>query len=162
MLTNSYRAVLALTAIALAVVGIACANDSTLPNPSPLTGLTRITSKDTGTTPPDSVAPGPGFFRGTVRGTQPGPDSLGAPLPNVRVTAYSRAQSPTDTLGVGPAIASVLTSASGAFQLPTLPGGQYIVTFNPPEGSPFRGVWTIAFAHPHSGDSSWFIFLAAQ
>lgn len=160
MITSSYRAGLAIAAVA--VTAIACANDPILPEPSPLTGLTHITSNDTGTTPPDSVAPGPGFFRGTVRGTQPGPDSIGAPLSNVRVTAYPRVQSSTDTLGVGPTAGSVLTNASGVFQLPTLPGGQYIVTFNPPDGSTYRGVWTTAFAHPHSGDSPWFIFLAAK
>jgi hypothetical protein len=152
-------------AIALVTFTSACADSGPTSSSSPLAGLTRGATGDSSSTPPDTAASSPGYFHGTVLGHEQftsGTDTLNA-LPrvaNARVTAYSHA-SPTsgDTLGVGPEVASVLTGANGQFQLPTLPGGLYIVTINPPSGSKYQGVWVTAIAHSHSGDYSWWVVL---
>jgi hypothetical protein len=77
------------------------------------------------------------------------------------VTAYPRIASSTDTLGVGPAAGTTLTSATGEWQLPSMPGGDYVVTFNPqaPQDTQYRGVWTVATAHATSHEGSWYIML---
>lgn len=162
----------------VAGVALACAGDSTSVDKSPLDGLTRVSStdsggtpptnpppSDTGTTPSPPPNPGPGSFRGYVRGqAEPGtgPDTMAtAPkVANVRVTAYPRLPSSSaDSLGVGPAAASVLTDANGEFQLPTLPGGEYVVTFVPPESSIYRGVYATATAHSQSNTYPWWVVL---
>ena len=81
-------------------------------------------------------------------------------LAGVRVTAYVRINpTATDSNGVGPQAASVLTDAAGIFQLPVLAGGEYIVTFSPPEGSKYRGGWSIGLADATSNASRWWIML---
>jgi hypothetical protein len=134
---------------------------------SPLAGLRRVSTNDSAgsPTPPPPANTTPGYFRGTVRGysTANGPDTLASAvkLPNVRVTAYPRIESRADTLGTGPAAASVLTDANGEFTMPTIPGGEYIVTFNPqaPEDTQYRGVFTVATIHENSHEFPWFIML---
>src|SRR5687767_1546826 len=135
----------------VASLAIACADKTVTPvDPSPLSGLQRVEGTDsTGAPPPDSSgspAPNPaspGYVLGTVLGPSApgaGNDSLNtAPrIAGVKVTALSRvAPTAGDTIGIGPAVATVTTGADGKFQLPTLPGGEYFVTFVPPEGSPY-------------------------
>jgi hypothetical protein len=92
----------------------------------------------------------------------PGTDTLST-LPRIvgaRVTAYTHGQpTATDTLGVGQQVASVTTDANGRFQLPTLPGGLYIVTIAPPAGSAYQGVYVAAMAYEHSADYPWWVVL---
>ena len=158
-----------LVGVAVLTRGIlACADGGSAPiGDSPLSGLSRVSTNDsTGApvpAPPANLSPG--YFRGTVRGysTASGPDTMATAvkLANVRVTAYPRIESRTDTLGTGPAAGSVLTDANGEFTMPTIPGGEYIVTFNPqaPEDTQYRGVFTVATIHADSHESPWFIML---
>lgn len=164
-MTNGTRA--SVLAIAYFVsLGVACADSGPeLIDDSPLAGLTRVTSADSGLTPAPPAGVTPGYFRGTVRGysNANGPDTMSTAvlLPNVRVTAYPRLVSSTDTLGVGPAAGTTLTSSAGEWQLPTMPGGEYVVTFNPqaPQDTQYRGVWTVATAHAQSHEGPWHIML---
>ena len=156
-------------ACGIAVIGltVACGGDgpATGPVAAPLAGLVPGASNDSSpvTNPPPD--PTPGSFHGTVMGHSPfppGTDTLST-LPRIvgaRVTAYTHGQpTATDTLGVGAQVASVTTDASGKFQLPTLPGGLYIVTIVPPAGSSYHGVSVAATAYEHSGDYAWWVVL---
>jgi hypothetical protein len=143
----------------------ACAEAAAPPIQSPLAGLVSIDANDTvPESPAPQPSPTPGSFHGTVRGYEPGPDTLASAvkLPNVKVTAYVRISVSTDSIGTGTVAGSTLTDANGDWQLPTLPGDEYIVTFVPPEGSKYRGVWAIATAHSGSNQSPWFIMLAVK
>jgi hypothetical protein len=158
----------ALSLALAATFAFACADDDTTsPVPSPLAGLARVAPNDNDTTTTPPVGATPGFFHGTVLGPSAagaGPDTLAtAPrVANVRVNAYLRVASSTDTLGIGPLIASVMTDANGEWTLPVLPGGLYIVTFTVPDGSPYTGVWATAIAHSHSSDYPWWVVLAKK
>src|SRR5687768_9142501 len=142
---------------------LACADKGpTIVNDSPLAGLARVESNDSSvtTTPTD---PTPGYFHGTVLGPSApgaGNDSLAtAPkIANVRVTIYPQAAggSPTD---VGPAAGSVLTGADGKFQLPTLPPGEYVVTFVPPANGIYQSVYAFGPLRSNSADYPWWVVL---
>ena len=151
----------------LIVVALACA-EGTSPIASPLAGLSRIAVDDTagtGTLPPPPPV-GTGSFRGTVMGYKSGfGDTLATAqvLESVRVTAYVRINpTATDSVGVGQLAATVLTTVAGVFQLPVLQAGEYIVTFNPPDGSKYRGGWSIGTASATSNASPWWIMLAEK
>ena len=159
-------AVFAATLLA-AIVSAACADQAaTQPaGESPLAGLSVAGRNDTAQAPTNPAEPSPGFFRGTVYGYVPGrSDTLETAerLVGMRVTAYPRVPSSSDPYAVGPAAASVTTDANGDFVLPTLPGGEYAVTFTPPEGSKYRAGWTVGIAYAGSGDHPWWIMLAAK
>ena len=144
----------------------ACGSDDPTGNPSsPLNGLSQSEGRDsTGTSvpsPPASTTPG--YFRGTVLGPSSpgsGSDTLAtAPrVGGVTVTAYPRLTS-ASVPEVGPAAASVTTGSDGKFQLPILPGGEYVVTFTPPAGSPYAGVWVTATAYSGSSEWPWWVVL---
>lgn len=162
-ITRSSGSILAL---ALLLSLAACGSDDTTGSPSsPLSGLSEAAGKDsTGTSvpaPPTSTTPG--YFRGTVLGpSAPGAtgDTLAtAPrVSGVTVTAYPRLS--TDPVpDVGPAAASVVTGSDGKFQLPQLPGGEYVVTFTPPAGSIYAGVWVTATAYSGSAEWPWWVVL---
>ena len=146
---------------------VACSNDDpTGASPSPFTGLTATAGKDSTGAPPPPPPPNPtpGFFRGTVLGPSlpgAGNDSLTtAPrVAGVVITAYPVLSSATNPPTVGPASATVTTSADGKFQLPTVSGGDYVVTFNPPPSSVYGGVWVTATAHNTSGVFPWWVVL---
>ena len=156
----SLRAQLGAACIAVLLAAACSDHDPAGPGNDPLAGLTEAERGDTATSPPPSVPRGPGHFVGTVYGYDPGPDTLASSvrLEGARVTAFVLVQTP-DTVVAGRQAASVLTNAQGFFQLPTLPAGEYIVTFVPPAGSPYRGGWTVAEAWQQSGDSPWYIML---
>jgi hypothetical protein len=60
---------------------------------------------------------------------------------------------------LGPAAATVTTGADGKFELPTLAGGTYVVTFNPPASSIYGGVWVTAATSATSNDWPWWVIL---
>ena len=152
---------------ALSIAGaVACSDsDPVVPEAesSPLDGRVQMQSPDTAiANSPTSPVKGDGFFRGSVKGYREAdiPDTLKSlvPLANVTVTAYPAELTNADPK-LGPAAASVTTNAAGQFTFGTLPGRLYVVTFTPPTGSPYQSVWTIATAHPNSGDWPWVIML---
>ena len=67
-----------------------------------------------------------------------------------------------DSIGVGTVVANIVTDANGDWQLPTMSGGEYVVTFVPPDGSKYRGVWAVAIAHSGSNQQAWFIMLPVK
>ena len=149
-------------------VTVACSDDDnpTEPTASPLSGLAREDTRDSVGNPPPPPpvgTPTPGSVHGTVLGpSEPGAgnDSLEtAPrVVGATVTAY-----PVESMGVepdlGPAAASVVTDANGKFALPELPGGEYVVTFNPPANSPYGGVWVTTVIHSGSNEHPWWVVL---
>jgi hypothetical protein len=155
---------------AVAALISACASDPASPVTSPLYGLTPAMVGDSvGNPPPTSPAPEPGVggqFRGTVVGSEsfpPGTDTLAAAprLANVRITVYTQLSGgalPT----VGPIVATMTTGSSGAFDFPSLPGGDYVVAFVPPAGSPYYGIWVTSTAHAASGLFSWWVVLGRR
>ena len=158
---------LAIALVCAASFTIACAENPTAVRTSPLAGLQRAEGNDsTGAPPPPPPNPASsGYVRGTVLGPSApgaGNDSLNtAPkIAGVVVTAYPRvAPTANDTIGIGPAAATVTTGADGKFQLPTLPGGEYLVTFEPPAGSIYGGVWVTGPIHDKSHEWPWWIVL---
>ena len=134
----------------------------------PLQGRVQLQSPDTaisGGGPSTAPSQGDGFFRGAVRGYSEAdfPDTLRSakPLASVTVTAYPATLTDREPK-LGPAKASVVTNAQGEFTLPTLPEGLYVVTFTPPGGASYDSGWTLATAHPGSGDRPWIIMLRAK
>ena len=161
MSTVLHRVLLFCAAAAYSVLMIACSS-GTAPDPSPLEGLAQTTRGDTATIPPTTTAPTPGSFVGTILGYVPGVggDTVGTAekLVGVRVTAFVRTEANGAT-AAGTQVATTLTDANGYFQLPTLPGGEYVVTFVVPQGSPYRSGWTVGTAWRGSRNSPWFIML---
>ena len=158
---SRWRLPFVLAAIALLAATSSCSDtDPGAPDGDPLAGLAAATRGDTAAAPPPEAPPSPGYFRGTVYGYEPGPDTLASAvrLDDVRVTAYVRAET-SEGVVAGRQVATVLTNTEGFFQLPTLAGGEYVVTFVPPAASPYRGGWTTAGAWQQSGDNPWYIML---
>jgi hypothetical protein len=153
-----------LLVLALAAGLAACDDtDGVGPSTDPLQGLRSTSATDSAgnaapTQPPQMA--GPGYFRGVVRTSQltaGGPDTLAnsVRVANVQVTAYQRRPDGT----AGTQVASTTTNDRGEFQLATMPGGEYIVTFVPPSGSAYQGVWVTAEAHPRSHEWPWWVTL---
>ena len=171
MTTYRSTVVRGLTVAFGAVLFVACADQSPTPiGQSPLTGLSKASTNDsTGTPvpPPPTGTATPGYVRGTVMAPStnapPGTDTLATAtrIVGAKVTAYPRVRSTTDTLGAGPMAAQVETDAKGEFQLPQLPGGEYIITFNPPasQATVYGGVWTVTTIHSNSSLHPWWIVL---
>lgn len=159
--------------VAIAGLAWACGTDGpTAIDVSPKAGLKSSQAQDSAATtpaptPPASSNPTPGYVHGTVRApgatAGPGQDTLSASIriPGAIVTAYPRVRSTIDTAGAGPMAAQVIANANGEFQLPTLPGGEYIVTFNPPASlaATYGGVWVTATIHENSHQFAWWVTL---
>ena len=156
----------------VAGVALACASEGpTAVDDSPLAGLNGSQASDsagtTAPTPPPSTTPTPGYVHGTVRAPSPNApphtDTLAnsVKIAGAIVTAYPRVVQGIDTAGVGPMAAQVVTDADGKFTLPTLPGGEYVITFNPPASlsSVYGGVWTVGTIHQNSHEFPWWITL---
>jgi hypothetical protein len=79
-------------------------------------------------------------------------------IANVTVTIYPRVGSDLPPQP-GPEAGSVVTGADGLFQLPTLPAGEYIVTFVPPQNSLYAGVYVFGPLNAHSKDYPWWVTL---
>ena len=138
-----------------AVSMAACADNPSAPDL--LAGMAQVTTADSTGTPPPSEPTAPGFFRGVVMGYAAGPDTLANSerLPNVSVQAYLY----SGTQPVGDAVASTASNANGEWQLPSLPGAEYVVTFTTPSGSKYRSGWTLGRTGASSGTHPWWIML---
>jgi hypothetical protein len=149
---------------------VACGVDGpTVPDDtSPLAGLSKSAPGDTSNSTNAPTGTGPGYFTGTVLGpSQPGAgnDSLNtAPrISGVVVTIYERKQSGgADTVAVGNAKGTVTTGADGKFTLPTLPAGEYVVTFVPPSSSGYHGAYAFGPLRENSHQYPWWVVLAKK
>jgi hypothetical protein len=153
---------------AVATIATACSSDAVVqPTPSPLAGLNHSESGDTATVNHSPTGTGPGYFRGTVLGpSSPGAgnDSLNtAPkIAGVVVTIYERKTGGADTVAIGDAKGSATTGADGKFTLPTLPAGEYVVTFVPPANSGYYGAYALGPLRENSSDFPWWVVLAKK
>jgi hypothetical protein len=156
--------------IVVAALAAAC-NDTTpatqpeeTSNGSVLAGRSIVARNDTVKTPAPTQS-GSGYFRGTVMGPAlpgAGNDSLTTSprIAGVTVTIYPRIESTLSSqIPVGPAAGSSVTNAQGQFQLPVLPAGEYVVTFVPPAGSGYQGVYAFGPLRSNSGDYPWWVVL---
>jgi hypothetical protein len=159
-----------ITACGTIAIAAACSSDPTaVPGGgSPLAGLTESQPGDTANSTHQPTGSGPGYFRGTVMAPSPpgaGNDSLStAPrIAGVVVTIYQRKESGgADTVAVGDAKGSVTTGADGKFTLPTLPAGEYVVTFVPPASSGYHGAYAFGPLRENSHEFPWWIVLAKK
>lgn len=145
----------------IALLG-ACAEKSPTGIDTILRGLSESQSNDTtGTVPPPPTNPTPGSFKGFVLGPGTGPDTMAtAPrLQHVAVTVYPHLGWSGSEPRVGAMAASMVTNANGEFASPTLPGGEYVVTFVPPAGSVYRGVYVTTTIHSGSSGGNWWVVL---
>ena len=154
-----------ITAVGLLVVALACA-DSTAPSGSEeiLAGLVAATPEDSAgnTAPPMPGGAGSGYFRGVVRGPSTagtGGDTLATSprIAGVQVRAYRITAYGDDGPALGALVGQVTTDAQGAFTFPTIEGGEYAVTFRPPTGSGYQGIWVIGLIHPTSHEHPWWV-----
>ena len=158
------RAALLLAALALAA---ACGDDTATSQPngneSVLAGLSVVQRNDTA--PSSSNLSGSGYFRGTVMAPAlpgAGNDSLATSprIAGVVVTIYPRiGSSLSSQIPVGPAAGSTVTNAQGQFTLPTLPAGEYVVTFVPPAGSTYAGSYAFGPLRSNSSEHPWWVVL---
>jgi hypothetical protein len=156
-----------LTAAAfLFVATSACANHGPEPELPRLEELVRLASPDSGGTgSPPPTPTGPGVFQGVIAGEgestpERSADALGPDLPNVRVTVYQiAARTSVGGLRLGQEVATTVSNSFGEFQLPEIPGGEYVVTFVPPDGSAYQGAYWVATAHPNEVPVFWRVVL---
>jgi hypothetical protein len=149
---------------AAAFLAAACGdNGPTSPGGGVLAGLNLTETNDStpANTPPDN---GTGIVHGTVLGqSQPGliGDTLAtAPrIAGVVVTVYLPGSS-SDT--PGPQVATLTTGADGTFTLPALSAGNYVVTFVPPSGSGYNGVYVTGHVSSISATYPWWIVLSRK
>lgn len=154
-------------ALFAAVAVTACSNDPAGPSiPDPLAGLIQASAHDsTGA----AIPPGPATGTGQVSGTVLGPSEPGAGNDSLRtaprvfgavVTVYPVTSDAP--LVLGDAVGTTITGVDGRFTLPVLPSGQYVVTIEPPSGSPYYGQWIHGMIHAGSGEHPWWIVLAKR
>lgn len=146
------------------VLAVACADGGgpTVTDSEILKGFAAAESNDTiATVPPPEAPPTPGAFHGFVLGHGTAPDTMSnAPrLEGVTVTAYPHLGWSGSDPVVGEAAAERTTDAQGAFQFPTLPGGDYIVTFVPPASSTYGNTYVTTTIHSGSDEGNWWVIL---
>ncbi len=155
-----------ITLLITVVLAVSCTDATGPRSRSPLAGLDagiQLDSAGNPLTPP--VGPvAPGYFHGTVRGPNVpgiGGDTLGTSprIANVAVKAFPIVAQDGANLTLGPLAASTTTNAQGKFTLPELPGGAYAVTFTPPAGGAYSGVWVTAQANAESHLWPWWVTL---
>ena len=88
-------------------------------------------------------------------------DSLAAKvkIANVTVTMYHMTRASDGSPVAGAQEASTTTNSEGAFALPVVPGGDYVVTFVPPTGSGYVSTYATTTIHAESGDAPWWVTL---
>jgi hypothetical protein len=151
----------------LVTAPIGCSDQGPSGEAPELQQLTRLASPDSagGGDPVNPTPSGPGKFQGVVAGegirqSERSASSLGPDLPDVHVTVYPVIGSPSSANPeVGPAIVRRVTNAYGEFETPEIPGGKYVVTFVPPDGSSYQGVYWVATAHPNDVPVFWRVML---
>lgn len=156
-------------AVALALTGAAACSNDTTTNPqssSILAGLSATPSNDTNPSP-SPVPSGTGNFRGTVMGpsvTGPGTDTLATSprVAGVVVTIYPRLADLNGQITMGAAAGSTTTNVQGLFTLPTLPAGEYVVTFVPPPSSIYRGSYVFGPLRSNSNLFPWWVVLTKK
>lgn len=145
---------------------IACSDDPTEPgDDDPLAGLAQRDGRDSTGNPlpaPPST-PVAGGFHGTVLGPATpgqGVDTLAtAPrIEGVVVKAFKVTGGTQANPALGPVEQTATTGADGKFAL-TLSGGDYVVTFTPPENSIYGGVWVTASTSATSNQWPWWVIL---
>src|SRR4029079_10576674 len=110
----------------------------------------------------------PGYVYGVVRASESvqGPETRtnSVRIANVRVAAFpvSDWTSTAPQPNTGPLAAEVFTNANGEFQLPELPAAHYVVTFTPPSGSKYLGVWVTGTINGRSKDYPWWVTLPTK
>ena len=150
----------------LAGLTLACSDDPTGSNNSPLDGLAQRAGSDSlgNPLPEEPSTPTPGTFRGQVLapcGNSCTGDTLAtAPrVSGVVVKAYPVTGGTQASPTLGAVAATVTTGSDGKFQLPELAGGEYVVTFTPPSSSAYSGVWVTAHTSTQSDDYPWWVIL---
>lgn len=148
---------------------VACSDDSTGPDESNLlTGLSPVEANDTSSVISPTEPVEPGAFHGNVLGlAQIG--GVGDTISNavkmegvlIRAYAYSGAVDDRGLPVPGALVGSAQTDANGMFQMPELPGGNYIVTIapQPPDDATWIGGWTLTTVNAESNRYPWWIFL---
>jgi hypothetical protein len=159
-----------IAALGIALAAACAADPVTIPEGSPLAGLNETAVRDSTNQPIGNsghVPTGSGYFRGTVVAPAlpgSGNDSLNtAPrIAGVVVTIYERKGDGDDPASVGDAKGTVTTGTDGKWTLPTLPAGDYVVTFVPPPGSGYHGAYGYGPLHQGSHEFQWWIVLARK
>ncbi len=169
MSANRYVSLRVAAIVGVAMSLTACDAMIAEPSRSPLDGLAYATGADSAGNAPPAAPSGPlapGFVRGTVLGPWDGTgssnDSLSTSprVAGVVVAAYLLPEGGTVSKdNLGDVVASTVTAADGTFTLPTVDGGSYAVTFTPPSGSPYGGVWVTASIHATSHEFPWWVVL---
>jgi hypothetical protein len=156
-----------IVAALIAFVAVACA-ESTAPAGSEdvLAGLVSATPQDSAgnNTPPPPGGAGTGYFRGYVRGPNTpgtGADTLATSprIAGVVVRAYPITSYGTSGPNLGAPAGEVTTDENGAFTFPSIPGGEYAVTFHPPAASGYQGIYVTGPIHPTSHEHPWWVTL---
>ena len=146
-------------------LAVACSDDSTGTEESPLAGLAQRDGRDSigNPLPSPPATPVPGSFHGTVVGPAtpgPGVDTMAtAPrVSGVVVKAMKVIGGTQADPELGPVEQTVTTGADGKFAL-TLSGGEYVVSFTPPASSIYGGVWVTASTSATSNNWPWWVVL---
>lgn len=106
-----------------------------------------------------------GFYLGYVvsGANPPDPNALISWMPtilaDVSVTAFRRQPTESDSMAIGPAVASVVSSADGAFRLPVLPPGPYVLVFVPPGSLGHREAIVLMMSDSETGSQAWWVAL---
>ena len=145
-------------------LAVACSDNPTETEESPLAGLAQRDGRDSigNPLPPPPSTPVPGGFHGTVLGPSTGvtgdtlataPRIAGVVVKAMKVTGGTQAEPE-----LGPVEQTVTTGADGKFAL-TLSGGDYVVTFTPPASGIYGGVWVTASTSATSNVHPWWVIL---
>lgn len=143
---------------------VACSDNPTETEDSPLAGLAQRDGRDSvgNPLPPPPSTPVAGGFHGTVLGPSvPGQVDTLATAPRISgvvVKAFKVTGGTEAEPELGPVEQSVTTAADGKFTL-TLSGGNYVVTFTPPATSIYGGVWVTASTSATSNVHPWWVIL---
>lgn len=177
MLTRPRQKFTFMITVALASVAVACSNDTTTAPGTSLANLTLVgvdsgtgSGGSTGGTGSGGSTGGttagngqPGYFRGRILGSvqNPGNDSLTAApaLADVRVAIAARRVGASGALEAGPELGAATTNQNGEFQLPTVPAGEYVVTFLPPQSSLFDAGYSVSPLDGNSSSRPWTVVL---